>query len=154
MNTAPPGNLNGIDVAIAISSNDVSLDLNGLTITVNDLLGQSLSHVFYAIAETAAFSQITITNGSVRVTSISNRFILGALNFPKSLVTKFSELNLVAQQPNIDFAAPAATLLSTGGNSLVYHVVTDGYIRVTCPSTAVDKRCVVQRRYLGWCHRQ
>jgi len=138
MNTTAQGNLNGIDVAIAISSSNVSLDLNGFTITVNDLIGQTLGHAFYAIAETGALTQISIVNGLVRMTSIWNREIITAINFPDSLVMKFEELNLVALQPILDIAPPQARLLQAGGDSFVHHVVAAGAILLRCPSTAVD----------------
>ena len=138
MNTSVSGNFNGIDVAIAVASSNISLDLNGFTITVNDLIGQSLSHPFYGIAEAARLSQISITNGSVRVTSVYNRVALTAINFQSSFVLKFTELNLVNTQPILDVAPPMANLLLAGGDSLVQHVVTDGAILLRCPSTAID----------------
>ena len=138
MNTSAQPNFPGMDVAILIGANNVNLDLNGFSITVNDVLGQALGHPFYAIAESGAFSQITITNGSARVTTNTNRLVLTAINMPSSLVMTFENLNLVGKAPVLDVAPPAAHLLIAGGNSLVRRVVTDGNIDLRCPSSAID----------------
>jgi hypothetical protein len=140
MSTAAQGNFNGLfDTAIAISSSNVTLDLNGFSITVNDLLGVTLGHPFYAIADTAAFSQISILNGSVRMTTNTNLISLNAISLRNCLVAKFEDLNLVGKQPVINtLPGPTPDLLITGANSLVHHVVTNGFILLTCPSTATD----------------
>ena len=50
MNTTLAGNLSGKDVAIGIASSGVVLDLNGFSITVNNII-PSIGHPFSAIAE-------------------------------------------------------------------------------------------------------
>lgn len=82
MSTSARSNYPGMDVAILIASNNVTLDLNGFSIVVTDLLGASLGHPFYGIAESGAFSQITIANGAVRVATNTNLVTLTAINMP------------------------------------------------------------------------
>lgn len=140
MNTSVLGNFNGMDVAISIGSNNVTLDLNGFTILVNDLIGGTIGHSFYAIAESGAFSQISIVNGSVRVSSPTTSPLarLGAINFPTSWMLRFDELTVVG------VGGAGQLFLSAGPNSLVHHVIANGYIVLTCPATAIDNVALVE----------
>ena len=144
MNTSAQSNFPGMDVAILIASNNVTLDLNGFTITVTDLLGLTLGHPFYAIAESGAFSQITVVNGAVRMTTNTNRIVLMAINVPSSVVMRFEGLNLVGKAPVLDIAPPLPQLLIAGADSVVHHVVTNGGIQLKCPSIATDNVAFVQ----------
>jgi hypothetical protein len=70
MSTTVSGNIGGIDIAIAISSNGVTVDLNGFTITVANHFDFP-GHNYYAIAETTSLEQITVRNGNIRLSSDS-----------------------------------------------------------------------------------
>ncbi len=64
MTTTPGGNISGIDVAIGIISNQVTLDLNGFTIFIVNNLA-FLGHDYYAIAELGTFTGVTVKNGII-----------------------------------------------------------------------------------------
>jgi hypothetical protein len=113
MNTFPGGNYSGMDVAILINSSNVTLDLNGFSIMVNDTMGVKLGHPFYGIAEAAAYSQVTIKNGSVRITTNTDKVVLTAINMPSSVVTDFEDLNLAGKAPSAA-AAPYPVLMLAG----------------------------------------
>src|SRR5262249_35872319 len=78
--TSLSGNYSGVDVVIGIQSSNVTLDLNGFTITVNNNLS-GLTHSVYAIAELGSFSQVAVQNGSITLSSTA-----GPLATPSSAV--------------------------------------------------------------------
>lgn len=139
----------GMDVGIVIAANNVTLDLGGFSITVNDTFGTQLGHPFYGIAESGSFTQVTIQNGMVRMTTNTNRIVLTAINMPSSIATTFQALNLVGKAPILDVAPPEPTLLITGPDSFVNHVVAPGAIRLTCPSMAVDNVANIEQSGSG-----
>ncbi len=74
------GNLDSVDSAIWIQSNNVTLDLNGFSIIVTDSLGGALTHPIYAIVEAGRYRGITIRNGTIDVTSNSSNVLGSNLN--------------------------------------------------------------------------
>jgi len=101
MATSQTGNIPGAlqDVAILISSSDVTLDLNGFSITVNnsfDIAG----HIFNAIATAGSLQQIKIKNGTITLTSVDLTTLAGpthAMHFPFSTYCTFEDLSISAR---------------------------------------------------------
>ena len=144
LNTSPTANYSGpggpADVAILIDANNISLDLNGFSITITDTMGKTLGHPFYGVLEAGTFSQIAITNGSIRMTTIPGLLLLTVINMPSSLQLRFQDLNIGAKQ-GVNFpdpAPPLAIAITAGPDSLAVHNVTTGSIQLGVGSSGID----------------
>ncbi len=144
LNTSSTANYSGpggpADVAILIDANNISLDLNGFSITITDTMGKALGHPFYGVLESGTFSQIAITNGSIRMTTIPGILSLTVINMPSSLGLRFQDLNLVTKQA-VNFpdpAPPLAIAIIAGSDSLAVHNVTTGAIQLGIGSSGID----------------
>ena len=144
LNTSPTANYSGpggpADVAILIEANNISLDLNGFSIIITDTLGKALGHPFYGVLETGTFSQIAITNGSIRMTTIPGTLNLTVVNMPSSVGLRFQDLNLGTKQ-GVHFpdpAPPSAIAIIAGPNSLAVHNITTGAIQLGFGSSGID----------------
>jgi len=134
MTTTVGGNIGGIDVAIAIASSQVTLDLNGFTIFIINNFAFP-SHQYYAIAELGSFSQITIRNGSIVATSASllNTGLVG----PTSIYLQTSTINRIEGVTFRfdDNTIHAANGLLAGKGSIVRDVVApENNSFIICPS--------------------
>jgi len=144
LNTSQNANYTGpggpADVAILIDANNISLDLNGFSITITDTMGKALGHPFYGVLESGTFSQIAITNGSIRMTTIPGLLTLTVINMPSSIELRFQDLNLGTKQ-GVNFpdpAPPLATAIIAGSDSLAVHNVTTGAIQLGIGSSGID----------------
>jgi hypothetical protein len=144
LNTSQTANYSGpgapADVAILIDANNISLDLNGFSITITDTMGQALGHPFYGVLEGGTFSQIAITNGSIRMTTIPGLLLLTVINMPSSVAVRFKDLNLGTKQ-GVNYpqpAPPTAIAIKAGADSLAVHNITTGSISLDFGSTAID----------------
>jgi hypothetical protein len=132
LNTSQNANYSGpggpADVAILIEANNISLDLNGFSITITDTMGKALGHPFYGVLEAGTFSQIAITNGSIRMTTIPGLLALTVIKMPSSVGLRFQDLNIgIKQGVNFpDPAPPSAIAIHAGPDSLAVHNLTAG----------------------------
>ena len=138
MITSAAGNYSGVDIAIGIASSKVTLDLNGFPITVNDFLGDSLTHDFFAIAELGTFSQVTVRNGTVTLNSTraSNEGVdhMFGIYLQTSSKQTIEAINIAGNQPRL----VRPFLVIPGKSSLIRSVVTNGVISPFCPSLIID----------------
>ncbi len=58
------------DIAIQINSNNVLLDLNGFSITMNNA-DPNLGHDYFAVASAVGTSQTSVKNGFINITSVA-----------------------------------------------------------------------------------
>lgn len=145
LNTSQTANYFGpggpADVAILIDASNVSLDLNGFSITITDTMGQQLGHPFYGVLEGGTFSQIAITNGSIRMTTIPGILSLTVINMPSSVGSRFKDLNLGTKQ-GVNFpqpAPPSPIAINAGPDSLaVNNLATGGQIQLGPGSSAIN----------------
>lgn len=119
-NLIVPFGLNGIVVSAA----NVNIDLNGFNISS---LGSTLLQFTDAITEKVAVSNIQIRNGSIAGFSTG-------VNFPTSTRVHIEDLMVDALVPGVVLGNG----VYTGPNSLVRHVITNGNVQVTCPTTVVE----------------
>jgi hypothetical protein len=145
LNTSQNANYSGpggpADVAILIDANNISLDLNGFSITITDTMGKALGHPFYGVLEAGTFSQIAITNGSIRMTTIPGILLLTVINMPSSVGLRFQDLNIGTKQGvNLpDPAPPSAIAINAGPDSLAVHnLATGAFIFLGVGSSAID----------------
>jgi hypothetical protein len=134
MNTTPAGNLSGKDVAIAIASSGVTLDLNGFSITVINTI-PSIGHDFFAIAETGSFKQITIKNGAIALNygTLSG----GTLDYGVYLAT--STYNTVEGISVAGYPDGVGRAMVVGARSLVRHNhFFTGAPDIACPSVVIE----------------
>jgi hypothetical protein len=145
LNTSQNANYSGpggpADVAILIDANNISLDLNGFSITITDTVGKALGHPFYGVLEAGTFSQIAITNGSIRMTTIPGILFLTVINMPSSVGLRFQDLNIGTKQ-GVNFpdpAPPTPIAISAGPDSLAVHnLATGGTILLGVGSSGID----------------
>ena len=142
MNTTSNGNHNGVDIAIGISSSRVTLDLNGFTITVNNVAPVSgccttINHDFYAIAELGTFTQVAIRNGNITLASAAPGSIHPPNGYgiflPTSTNNSIEDLSIY-----LDFSVGLAAELGPG--TLLRHTRMAGYAVAfaVCPSLFVE----------------
>jgi hypothetical protein len=138
MNTSASGNYSGLDIAIAIGSSNITLDLNGFSITVNDTIGDSLTHNIYGISEIGTFSQVSIRNGAIRITTTATdgSRLFGAF-LASSHHLNIQDLTIIVHAANVSKGS-LGTALDIGQGSLIRRNVTDGNILYTCPSVVVE----------------
>jgi hypothetical protein len=142
MNTSQSGNHQGSDLAIGIGASNVTLDLNGFTISVvNNIL--NLPHTVFGIAELGAWTGTTVQNGGITLTgtgSLADPGFYGFLgiylrNSTYNRVEDFSVItNCHAAMSGVNLGAG----IYAGVHSLVRHFLTDHGGLVNCPSVLVE----------------
>lgn len=150
MNTTQTGNYIGncgglpspCDLAIGIGTSNVSLDLNGFTITVVNNT-TNLTHFFMAISEVASLTGTAISNGHILLSgagSASNTAPAGGfqginlLNSTFNLIENISVIGGPSSSTGVSSAG-----LRAGKDSVVRRFITDdtsGY--PLCPSVVVE----------------
>jgi len=142
MTTTTRGNYAGADIAIAINSSNVDLDLNGFSIIVTNT-DVNFAHNLYVIAEIGTFSQVSIKNGTISVKSIP------IINPGPSVNVKGIHLPTTTQCKLVDLSIFGRMYLTLGGVffgfsidigpfSLVRDNVMRGAVVIACPSLFVE----------------
>jgi hypothetical protein len=142
MNTSQSGNHLGSDLAIGIGASNVTLDLNGFTISVVNNI-PNLPQTVFGIAELGTWTGTTVQNGGIALTgtgSLADPGFYGFLgvylrNSTYSRVEDFSVItNGHAAMSGVNLGAG----IYTGVQSLVRHFLTDAGGLVNCPSAVVE----------------
>jgi len=141
MSTTSAGNHAGLDIAIAINSSFVDLDLNGFAIIVTNS-DPDLRHNYFAIAEIGTFSQVSIKNGNISVkSSVPMAFTFGipfGIYLHTTTTVGLADLTIFtrASWPGI---GQVGTQFDVGSLSLLRHNrFAAGEFRLACPSLFVE----------------
>jgi hypothetical protein len=141
MATTSTGNHAGIDIAIAINSSFVDLDLNGFAIIVtnNDL---NLRHNYFAIAEIGTFSQVSIKNGNISVKSLVQMNFAAlpyGIYLHSTTMCNLADVSIVAQMSFLGISTQGIQF-DIGSQSLLRHNIIVGTpdSRLACPSLFVE----------------
>lgn len=150
MNTTQIGNYVGncgglpspCDLAVGIGTSNVSLDLNGFTITVVNNIA-NLPHFFMAISEVAAVTGTAISNGHILLSgagSASNVAPAGGfdgINLPTSTFNLIENVSVIGGPSSSTGALSAG--LRAGKDSVVRRFITDDSSGFPiCPSVVVE----------------
>jgi hypothetical protein len=127
------------DIAIAIASSNVTLDLNGFSITVNNS-DPNIGHNFYAIKETSNLWDIAIRNGGITINTpvLSGGREFVGIDLSSSTSSAIEDLSVVSPPYN-------GGAMRLGPWSIVRHNRIRGPAGgpgsgadVTCPSVIVE----------------
>jgi hypothetical protein len=138
MTTTDAGNVSGFDAAIGIASSQVTLDLNGFSISVVNNIPM-LNHNFYAIAELGTYSQTTVRNGNiVLTTTVALSFIsVGGIVMFNSTANRIEQITIGGDL--LGFFSNFYYSLFLGKDSVVRNVVAVlGNAHISCPSVIVE----------------
>ena len=150
MNTTQTGNYVGncgglvspCDLAIGIGTSNVSLDLNGFTITVVNNT-TSLTHFFMAISEVAPVTGTAISNGHILLSgagSASNAAPVGGfdgINLVNSTFNLIENISVLGGPSSSTGVLSAG--LRAGKDSVIRRFITDDTSgSPTCPSVVVE----------------
>ena len=150
MNTTQAGNYVGncgglpspCDLAIGIGTSNVSLDLNGFTITVVNNT-TNLTHFFIAIGEVAPVTGTAISNGHILLSgagSASNTAPVGGFHGINLVNSTFNLIDNISVVGGVSSSTGALSAgLRAGKDSVVRRFITDdtsGY--PLCPSVVVE----------------
>jgi len=135
MTSTAGGNFSGIDIAIIISSSNVTLDFNGFNlILVNNIA--NLPHLLLGIGSTGFINAVSIQNGAINFTGTGSALAgnytgidtLGSGSFRLETFSVFQPGTIA----NFDRS------IRIDKNSILRHVVTNGNMDVACPSVVLE----------------
>jgi hypothetical protein len=134
MNTTLPGNYQGVDTALVISSSNVVLDLNGFTISVTNTFS-NLAHLTFAILTGGGpYSRVSIRNGTVVVGGVFPHFDFTGIDLEAD--------HTVLEDLSVFVSDGTGFAIVTGVASLVRHNVLSappfGSNLFHCPSLLVE----------------
>lgn len=134
MNTTQNGNYNGLDIAILINANNVTLDLNGFSLTlVNNTV--NLQHRLIGIAS-SNLNSISIQNGALTFTGTEpalSLFLTG-IDLIASGANRLDNISVFQGGSTSDFDSS----IRLGRNSIVQRVITNSNLLAACPSIVTE----------------
>ncbi len=135
MNTTLLGNYFAVwDIAIAIASSNVNLDLNGFAITVNNS-DPNIGHNFYVIKETSNLSHISIRSGGI---TVNTPFLAGSGRYV-GVDLLSSTYNVIEDLSVTNVDASSGNAMKTGQLSVYRrNRFKAGAPSILCPSLIVE----------------